>query len=150
MVFGWLLGLIIKYLFRNLLPVQKDKDIRIKSYRASQWLPQFQHHKVERWLVCVDGHGRISQSGLTEDIKMGSCVFQCDFPHQWTLCLYTVTGWSVISCVCCGMAFLCGSTLVEVSLLQAGSVATWPQMFISYVKPHQTNLITEILHAIYE
>ena len=34
-----------------------------------------------RW--CVEGRGRISRSGLTQDIKMGSCVFQCDVPHQW-------------------------------------------------------------------
>ena len=34
--------------------------------------------------VCVEGRGRISRSGLTQDIKMGSCVFQCDVPHQWT------------------------------------------------------------------
>ena len=25
----------------------------------------------------------ISRSGLTQDTKMGSCVFQCDVPHQW-------------------------------------------------------------------
>ena len=31
----------------------------------------------------VEGQGRISRSGLTQDIKMGSCVFQCDVPHQW-------------------------------------------------------------------
>ena len=37
-------------------------------------------------------------------------------------CLYTVTGWGVMSCVC-GMAFLSGSTLVIVLLLQAGTVA---------------------------
>ena len=42
-----------------------------------------------------------------------------------------------MSCVC-GMAFLCGSTLVKVSLLQAGTVAIWPQMFQSDVKPKQT------------
>ena len=40
-------------------------------------------HQVERSLVCVEGRGRISRSGLTQDIKMGSCVFQCDVPHQW-------------------------------------------------------------------
>ena len=34
-------------------------------------------------LVCVEGRGRISRSGLTQDIKMVSCVFQCDVPHQW-------------------------------------------------------------------
>ena len=50
-------------------------------------------------LVCVKGRGRISQSGLTQDIKMGSCEFQCDVPHQWITqrqvgqCLYIVTGW---------------------------------------------------------
>ena len=38
------------------------------------------------------------------------------------LCLYTVTGWGVMSCVC-GMAFLCGSTLFKVPLLQVGTVA---------------------------
>ena len=25
----------------------------------------------------------ISRLGLTQDIKIGSCVFQCDVPHQW-------------------------------------------------------------------
>ena len=30
--------------------------------------------------MCVEGQGR---SGLTQDIEMGSCVFQCDIPHQW-------------------------------------------------------------------
>ena len=33
--------------------------------------------------MCVEGRGRISRSGLTQDIKMGSCAFQCDVPHQW-------------------------------------------------------------------
>ena len=37
------------------------------------------------------------------------------------------------------MAFLCGSTLVKVSLLQAGTVVIWPQIFQSDVKPKQTN-----------
>ena len=66
---------------------------------------------------------------------MGSCVFQCDVPQQWIAqqqvgpCLYTVTGWGVVSCVC-GMAFLCGSTLV----------ATWAQMF----KAQQTNEVVSV------
>ena len=34
-----------------------------------------------RW--SVESRGRISRSGLTQDIKMGNCVFQCDIPHQW-------------------------------------------------------------------
>ena len=38
---------------------------------------------VERSLVCVEGRGRISRSGFTQDIEMGSRVFQCDVPHQW-------------------------------------------------------------------
>ena len=38
---------------------------------------------ASRSLVCVEGRGRISRSGLTQDIKMGSRVFQCDFLHQW-------------------------------------------------------------------
>ena len=33
--------------------------------------------------MCVEGRGRISQSGLTQDIKLGICVFQCDVPHIW-------------------------------------------------------------------
>ena len=33
--------------------------------------------------MSVEGRGRISRSGLAQDIKMGSSVFQCDVPHQW-------------------------------------------------------------------
>ena len=51
-------------------------------YWASDWLPPYQY-QVEHSLVCVEGRGRISRSGLNQDIKMGSCVFQCDVPHQW-------------------------------------------------------------------
>ena len=29
------------------------------------------------------GPGFKTRSGLTQDIKMDSCVFQCDVPHQW-------------------------------------------------------------------
>ena len=51
-------------------------------------LPTDYHHisiiKLSvRWCVCVEVRVRISRSGLTEDIEMGSCVFQCDVPHQW-------------------------------------------------------------------
>ena len=51
-----------------------------RFYRASDWLPPYQQYKVERLMVCVAARGRISRSGLTQDIKMGSCVFQCDVP----------------------------------------------------------------------
>ena len=51
---------------------------------VSTELPTVNHHNsVERSLVCVEGWGRISRSGLTQDIKMGSCVFQSDVPSQW-------------------------------------------------------------------
>ena len=33
--------------------------------------------------MCVEGLGRISRSVLTQDIKMGRCVFQYDVQHQW-------------------------------------------------------------------
>ena len=47
--------------------------------------------------------------------------------------VYTVTGWGVMPCLC-RMAFLCGSTLVKVPLLQVGTIMIWPQMFKSDVK----------------
>ena len=50
------------------------------------------------------------------------------------LCLYTVTGWAVVSCVY-GMTFLLCNTLVKVPLLLASTVAIRPQMFKSDVKP---------------
>ena len=43
----------------------------------------YHHHRVERSLVCVKDRERISRSGLTQDIKMDSCVLQGDVPHQW-------------------------------------------------------------------
>ena len=33
--------------------------------------------------MCMEGRGGISRSGFTQESKMGSCVFQCDDPHQW-------------------------------------------------------------------
>ena len=52
-----------------------------------------------------------------------SVAFHINGKHsdRSALCLYTVTGWGVMSCVC-GIVFLCDSTLVKVSLLQAGTV----------------------------
>ena len=100
----------------------------------------------------IDNNLKMHQNVILKILKWVA-VFQCDVPHQWlaqrqggpvcvycdglgchVLCLYTVMGWSVMSCVC-GMAFLCGSTLVNVPLLQAGTIAMWPQMFKSDVKP---------------
>ena len=34
----------------------------------------------EAAVVCVEGRGMISRSGLTQDIKMRRCVTQCDIP----------------------------------------------------------------------
>ena len=77
-------------------------------------LPPYQYHKVEHvWKVGKDYPCCVS------------CVFQCDISHQHSdrsaPCLYNVTWWGVMSCVC-GMAFLSGSTLVKVHLIQAGTV----------------------------
>ena len=47
------------------------------SFQLTITMPE----SVERLLVCVEGRGRISRSGRIQDIKMGSCVFQCDVPH---------------------------------------------------------------------
>ena len=71
----------------------------------------------------MEVRGKISWSDLTQDIKMGSCVFQFDVPCQWiaqrqvgpvsvycdkmgchVLCLYTVTGW-----VSCPVSVYCDS-----------------------------------------
>ena len=58
--------------------------------------------------------------------------------ESWTRDLWCANpGGDVMFCVC-GMAFLCGSTLVTVPLLQAGTIEIWPQMFKSNVKPQQT------------
>ena len=52
---------------------------------STELLTDYHHNSIIKLSVrwCVDGRGRISQWGLTQDIKMGSCVFQYDVPHQW-------------------------------------------------------------------
>ena len=52
----------------------------LQSFRLATTIPV---HKVERSMVCVEGRGRISRLCLTQDIKMGRCVFQCDVSRQW-------------------------------------------------------------------
>ena len=57
-----------------------------KTRWVQYFLPSFQliiTLRASRSLVCVEGRGRIYRSGQNQDIKMGSCVFQCDVPHQW-------------------------------------------------------------------
>ena len=51
----------------------------LPSFRLTTIIPE----SVERSLVCVEDRGRISRSCLTQDFKMGSCVFQCDVLHHW-------------------------------------------------------------------
>ena len=64
-------------------PRFKTRWVRYFFYGASDWLSPYQHHKVEHLLVCVEGQEGNCWSGLTQDIKIGSCVYQCDIPHQW-------------------------------------------------------------------
>ena len=56
-------------------------------------------------------------------IKRGAKVAKYIASNSFSAsCLYTVTGWGVMSFVY-SMAFLCGSTLVKVPLLQASTMA---------------------------
>ena len=106
-------------------------------------LPTGYHHNsiIElsvRWCVWKVGEefrGRILPKTLKWVAVYSSVTLQI---NKSAPCLYTVTGWVVMSCVC-GMTFLCGSTLVKVSMLQAGTVAIWPQMFKSDVKSKTWN-----------
>ena len=61
------------------VPGFKTWWVRYTFFWASDWLPQYQHQKVERLLVCAEGRGRISRSDLTQGINMGSYVFQWRF-----------------------------------------------------------------------
>ena len=57
-----------------------------KTRLVRYFLPSFRltttitYHKVGPSLVCVDGRVK---SGSYPIHMMGSCVFQCDVPHQW-------------------------------------------------------------------
>ena len=94
-----------------------------------------------RWCVWKVGKGfpsRVWLKTLKWVAVYSSVTFHINGYHgdRSALCLYTLAGWGVMSCVC-GMAFLCGSTLVKVPLLQSGTVVIWPQMFKINVKPQQ-------------
>ena len=73
----------------------------LPSFRTTSTMPE----SVERSLLCVEDRGRISQSGLTKDIKMGRCVFQCDVPHQ--LITQRQVGPVSVSCDGVGCHVLC-------------------------------------------
>ena len=109
----------------------KTRCVLYTSYRASDWLSSYQHHRVEHLLVCV-GEGfadRVWPKTLKWVFVYSSVTFHINGKHNGrsALCMYTVTGCGVMSCVC-SMKFLCGSTLVKVPLLQVGTVTIWPQM----------------------
>ena len=116
------------------------------------FLPSFRlthHHnsRVECSLVCVESQGRISWSVLTQDIKMGSCVFQFDVPHQWIAQRQV----DPVSVYCDRVGVTCPVSAAWHScvapLLQAGTITIWPQMFKSDVKPKQTNKLIDALHV---
>ena len=76
------------YIEQNLVIAFRWESERVPvGIVLSTELPTDYHHKgqhtVKRPLVCVEGRGRIYRSGLTQDIQMGSCVWQCHVPHQW-------------------------------------------------------------------
>ena len=86
-------------------------------YPASDWLPHNNMIKLSvRSCVCKVWE-EFSRSGLTQDIQMGSCVFQYYVPYQWIAQqVGSIMGLHVMSCIC-GMAFECGSTLAKVPLV---------------------------------
>ena len=53
---------------------------------STKLLTEYHHNSINKlsigWCVCGRS-GKDSSMGLTQDIEMGSCVFQCDIPHQW-------------------------------------------------------------------
>ena len=100
------------------------------SFRLTTIIP------VKRLLVCVEGRGRISRSGLTQDIKTGSCVFQ--WIAQQQVCPVSVY------CDGVGCHVLCLRHDIPVwqhigqSITATDTVAIRSQMFESDVKPKQT------------
>ena len=87
-------------------------------FLPSFWLTTTIPASDERSLVCVEGRERISRSGLTQDIKMGSYVFQCDVPHQWIA--QRQVGPVSVLCDGVGSHDMC---LRHAILLQVGTVA---------------------------
>ena len=130
-------------------PISPSDSASHRSRVLFTELPNDYHHIISiielsvRWRF-VEGRGRISRSGLPKTLKWvvvySSMTFHMNAYQRHRSADYTVTVWGIMSCVC-GIAFLCGSTLIEVPLLQAGTVVIWPQMFKSDVKPKHTNKI---------
>ena len=51
------------------------------SILSTELLTDYHHTNIIE--LSVPGVCVCERSGLTQDIKMGSCVFQCEIPHQW-------------------------------------------------------------------
>ena len=118
-------------------PAFKTRWLRYTFYRTSDWPPPHQHHQFV-WMAGEGFPDRVRSKILEWVIVYSSVALYINGYHKdrSAPCLYTVTGWGVMSCVC-SMVFLCGSTLVKVSLLQEVTDVIWPQMFKSDVKPEQ-------------
>ena len=89
-------------------------------------------------MSCVCGVPFLWRGGVS--CPVSAAWHSCDGVGCHVLCLrhgIPVTGWGVMSWVC-GMAFLCGITLVKVLLQQTGTVVIWPQMLLNNFKPYQT------------
>ena len=109
-------------------PGSKIRWGRYTFYRASDWLPPYQLHKVERVCKVVGRFPcRIWPKTLKRVVVHCSMTFHIHAYHndRSAPCLYTVTGRYAMSCVY-GIAFLYGSTLVP--RLLAGAVTIWLQM----------------------
>ena len=128
----------------NTSPGFKIQWVRYTFKLASNWLPPQQHYWIERWLVCVEGRGRISRSGLTQDIKMGNYVFECDVSHKWIAQRQV----GPVSVYCDGVGVWCSVSAAWHSCVAAHWTITtsrhrrgivWPQMLKSDDQPKQTN-----------
>ena len=82
----------------------------------------------------MEGQGRISQSGLTQDIEMGSSVFQCDVPHRWIA--QRQVGSISVYCDGVGCHVLCLRHGIPV-WQHIGQSTTATQMFKSMLDPNK-------------
>ena len=124
-------------------------DSRIGGYGTL--LTDYHHNSIIKFSVrwCVEDWGRISRSGLTQDIKMGICVILCDVQYQWiaqrqvgSVSLYCDS----VGChvLCLRQAFLCGSTLVRVPLLNKQGPSLYDltclKATLNSIKPNQFDI----------
>ena len=109
---------------------------RLVEYSSTELLTDYQHNSIIKltvrwcvWKVREGFPGRVSPNIWKLVVVYSIVTFHINGLHndRSAPCVFTVTGWCVMSCVC-GMAFMCGSTLLKVPLLLASSIARWPQM----------------------